>query len=146
MRSRVYTPLLASAMLLAHHICLAVGTTGTTSTRPAAAPLTSAPSGLPPEFNYYLGTLGFGGIAGWSVGFTLKKVAKLAAIVLGIAIIAIQALSYHHIIAIDWDKIQMAMPPGSLTTWWDKLWAMLSYNLPFAGGFLTGFLLGFRKG
>lgn len=146
MRSRLLHHLLCSALVLTHDLSFAAGTGATIPTRAPAVTTAPAASSLPPEFNYYLGTLGFGGIAGWSVGFTLKKVAKLAAIVLGIVIIGVQALSYNHFITIDWDKIQMAMPPGTLTTWWDKLWAVLSYNLPFAGGFLAGFLLGFRKG
>ena len=146
MLHHIYSRCLCGFLVLSTNICLAAGSAAVSTTRPASAPTTALPSSLPPEFNYYLGTLGFGGIAGWSVGFTLKKVAKIVAIILGIAIIAIQALAFNSFIAIDWDKIQLAMPPGTFATWWDKLWAVLSYNLPFAGAFLGGFLLGFRKG
>ena len=99
MFSRHLTHFFCTLLVLTHDVCLAIGPTPSTAARPLAGETPAVPSSLPPEFNYYLGTLGFGGIAGWSVGFTLKKVAKLAALVLGVVIIAVQALSYNHFIA-----------------------------------------------
>ena len=55
---------------------------------------------------YWLATLGGGGIAGWCVGYTLKKVAKVVAIFLGITFITLQYLAYKHVITVDWTKVQ----------------------------------------
>ncbi|MGM0599876.1 MAG: FUN14 domain-containing protein [Candidatus Rifleibacteriota bacterium] len=101
---------------------------------------------MPPEFKFALVTLGSGGIAGWAVGFTLKKFAKLAALIVGIAFISIQYLAYYRYITIDWDRIQASVPNESIERSWAGIMSVLTYNLPFAGAFLVGFWLGFRKG
>ena len=115
------------------------------ATKTASAPPTLPPS-LSPEMTYMLGTLGFGGIAGWCVGFTMKKAAKLLALIIGIIVIGIQALAFQHYLVIDWEKIQQALPAGTLPQLWDQVWAVLSYNLPFGGAFLGGLFLGLRRG
>jgi uncharacterized membrane protein (Fun14 family) len=103
-------------------------------------------SSMPPEFRFTLVTLGSGGIAGWAVGFTLKKFAKLAALLVGVAFISIQYLAFHRYITIDWDRIRQSVPNESIEQSWAGLMSVLTYNLPFAGAFLVGFWMGFRKG
>ncbi|MBQ3643153.1 MAG: FUN14 domain-containing protein [Candidatus Riflebacteria bacterium] len=95
---------------------------------------------------YWLATLGGGGIAGWCVGYTLKKVAKVVAIFLGITFITLQYLAYKHVITVDWTKVQNAVDKQHLEQSAQGLMSFLTYNLPFAGSFLVGFWLGFRKG
>jgi len=102
--------------------------------------------GLSPDMSYMVGTLGFGGIAGWSVGYTLKKVAKVVALIIGVVFIGIQVLAANHFIAIDWQKIQATVPDKSLQDAASAGMGMLTYNLPFAGAFLLGFAAGFRSG
>lgn len=103
-------------------------------------------SQLPPEVNFAITTLGFGGIAGWCVGFTLKKFAKMAALIVGIVFIAIQYLAYNQFVTVDWEKIRQTVPDSSLQQLWMALMSVFTYNFPFAGAFAAGFLLGFRKG
>ncbi|PKL45405.1 MAG: hypothetical protein CVV42_18415 [Candidatus Riflebacteria bacterium HGW-Riflebacteria-2] len=91
-------------------------------------------------------TLGGGGLAGWAVGFTLKKVAKLAALVLGVAFISIQYLAYNSYITIDWERIKTTVPNETIEQSANGLLSVLTYNLPFAGSFVFGFWMGFRKG
>ncbi len=95
---------------------------------------------------YWLGTLGGGGIAGLAVGYTLKKVAKVVAIILGIAFISLQYLAYKELITIDWDKIKGSVNEQQLEQSAQGLMSILTYNLPFAGSFLVGFWIGFKKG
>lgn len=95
---------------------------------------------------FLLGTLGGGGIAGWCVGFTLKKVAKVVAIFLGVTFVTLQYLAYKNLITIDWGKFQSAVDKQYLEQAGEGLMGFLTYNLPFAGSFLVGFWLGFRKG
>ena len=98
------------------------------------------------EGKFMVATLGGGGIAGWAVGYTLKKVAKVVAIFLGVTFITLQYLAYKHIITVDWTKVQNAVDKQHLEKSAEGLMSMLTYNLPFAGSFLVGFWLGFRKG
>jgi uncharacterized membrane protein (Fun14 family) len=107
---------------------------------------TSMLDSMPPEIKFTLLTLGSGGIAGWAVGYTLKKFAKLAALVVGVAFIAIQYLAYNQYITIDWDRIRQSVPNESIERSYTELMSVLTYNLPFAGSFIVGFWLGFRKG
>ena len=101
---------------------------------------------LPPEVQFAVTTLGFGGIAGWCVGFTLKKFAKLMALLVGTILIAIQFLAFHKFIAIDWVKIRETVPDSSLQQLWLGLMSVITYNVPFAGAFAIVFFLGFRNG
>jgi uncharacterized membrane protein (Fun14 family) len=98
------------------------------------------------QATYWLATLGGGGIAGWCVGYTLKKVAKVVAIFLGITFITLQYLAYKHIITVDWTKVQSAVDKQHLEKSAEGFMSVLTYNLPFAGSFVVGFFLGFRKG
>lgn len=110
----------------------------------AAAPAGSGT--LPPEVKFMLTTLGGGGIAGWAVGFTLKKFAKMMALLVGIAFISLQVLAFNQFITIDWNRIKSAVPDESIEKSATGLMSIITYNLPFAGSFIVGFWLGFRKG
>jgi uncharacterized membrane protein (Fun14 family) len=101
---------------------------------------------LPPDLRFALLTLGGGGIAGWAVGFTLKKFAKMAALIVGVAFISLQFLAFNQFITIDWNAIKNAVPDESLEKSATSIMAIVTYNLPFAGSFVVGFWLGFRKG
>ena len=98
----------------------------------------------------WTGSLGFGGVAGVVVGYTAKKVTKLVALGLGLTFILLQVLVYEGFIAVDWGAVQ-----NSAETLWrdpqgitlaDRTWQILSANLPFGGGFVAGFAIGFKLG
>jgi len=101
---------------------------------------------LPPDVKFALFTLGGGGIAGWAVGFTLKKFAKMAALVVGVAFISLQLLAFNKFITIDWEAIKNCVPDESIEQSATSVLQIVTYNLPFAGSFVVGFWLGFRKG
>ena len=96
------------------------------------------------------GQLGFGGIAGAMVGYASKKLTKLMALALGLLIITLQGLVYLKFISVDWIAVQYAAehvwkdPQGATLA--ERVWQMLTANLPFGGGFAAGFALGFRFG
>lgn len=98
----------------------------------------------------WAGTLGFGGIAGVVVGYTAKKVTKLVALGLGLTFIVLQVLVYKGFITVDWGAVQSSAetvwrgPQG--VTLADRMWQVLSANLPFGGGFVAGFAIGFKLG
>lgn len=102
---------------------------------------------LPDNYNFILVTLGAGGIAGWAVGFTLKKVAKVLALILGVVFISLQFLAFKQLITIDWLKIEgLYANNAELESSLSGFMSVITYNLPFASSFLLGFWLGFRKG
>src|SRR5262245_29142610 len=94
--------------------------------------------------------LGFGGAAGLVVGYTAKKLTKLVALALGLAFILLQVLAYHGLISINWGSVQTTAesvwtdPHG--VTLADRVWMILSANLPFGGAFVAGFAVGFKLG
>ena len=96
------------------------------------------------------GELGFGGVAGAIVGYTAKKMAKLAALALGLMFIAIQGLVYLHFVSVDWNTVQHTAEnvwrDAHGVTLADRWWEILTANLPFGGGFIAGFALGFKIG
>jgi len=95
-------------------------------------------------------SLGFGGVAGLVVGYTAKKVTKLVALALGVTFIVVQVLVYKGLITVNWGAVQgtaeaMWKDPNGITLA-DRAWDVLVANLPFGGGFVTGFALGFKLG
>ena len=96
------------------------------------------------------GELGFGGVAGAIVGYTAKKLTKLVALALGLVFIAIQGLVYLKFVSVDWNAVQSTAEhvwtDAQGVTLADRAWEVLSANLPFGGGFVAGFALGFKLG
>jgi uncharacterized membrane protein (Fun14 family) len=101
-------------------------------------------------FGAPLASLGFGGAAGLIVGYAAKKVTKVVALLLGLVFILLQVLVYNELITVNWGAVQHTAqqvwtdPHG--VTLADRAWAILTANLPFGGGFITGFVLGFKLG
>lgn len=101
-------------------------------------------------FGAPVAALGFGGVAGAVVGYTAKKVTKLVALALGAAFILVQVLAYNGFISVNWGAVQHSAagvwsdPAG--VTLADRAWQMLTANLPFGGGFVAGFAVGFKLG
>ncbi|MBA7642278.1 hypothetical protein ES703_49967 [subsurface metagenome] len=91
--------------------------------------------------------LGMGGIGGFAVGYSLKKLAKLTAIIIGFAFVGLQYLAYKGIIAINY---------AALKSWASSLMGQagdaqglivdIFANVPYAAAFTGGFLLGLKKG
>jgi uncharacterized membrane protein (Fun14 family) len=91
--------------------------------------------------------LGLGGIGGFIVGFAVKKLSKLIAILIGLFIIALIYLSTRGIISINYEKLWDALKNalgfvGQATEWFISVISLL----PFMGSFVVGFLLGFKLG
>jgi len=96
------------------------------------------------------GELGFGGVAGAIVGYTAKKLTKLMALALGLLFITIQTLVYLKFVSVDWNAVQSTAEhvwkDAHGITLADRAWEVISANLPFGGGFIAGFALGFKLG
>jgi uncharacterized membrane protein (Fun14 family) len=95
-----------------------------------------------------LSTLGVGGLLGYFTGTAVKTMSRILGCLLGVLFILMQLLAYYGLAQWNWDAIgEFIMGPAATaadaaTT---RLWTILTYNLPFTGGFATGFYIGLRR-
>lgn len=111
----------------------------------------SVDSGVPTHISY-------GFICGYSSGYALKKVGKVAGILFGLGFITLQSLQYTGYIEIDHNQLKKDVEKaldldkhGTLNgsdakVGFDKILEVLQYNVPGTGGFVAGFLGGLRSG
>jgi uncharacterized membrane protein (Fun14 family) len=90
---------------------------------------------------------GIGGVGGFIVGYAIKKISKLAAILIGLIILLLLYLSTQGIISINFEALFNAVSglfgsAGQAASW---LVGVISI-IPFMGSFVVGFLLGFKLG
>jgi uncharacterized membrane protein (Fun14 family) len=93
-----------------------------------------------------VGSLGVGAILGWSAAYGLKTVGRMLGCLLGVAFILLQVLAYYGIVEVHWEKIAQVAPKGeALSHAASVFWKILTYNLPFTGGFAAGFWAAWRR-
>ncbi len=101
-------------------------------------------------------SIGFGGIAGFLIGYAIKKVMKLMLLIVGLFVAALGYLSYQNIIAINWDKLagktseitagigdtanQVTGAANDITS------TLVNFGIPLTGSFIPAFVFGFMKG
>jgi uncharacterized membrane protein (Fun14 family) len=51
-------------------------------------------------------TVGFGGIAGFLLGFTVKRIMKILVVIAGVFFAALLYLESQHIVNVNWDNLQ----------------------------------------
>jgi uncharacterized membrane protein (Fun14 family) len=93
--------------------------------------------------------LGIGGIGGFILGFTLKKLSKLILLLIGFFVVILLYLGMKGVISvsINYDALVKAISDflgwaGSAISWLTHVVALL----PFVGSFVVGFLLGLKLG
>src|SRR5919108_797321 len=109
-------------------------------------------------------TLGGGFFVGVLIGYALKKVIKLIAVIFGLFLAGLAYLQYHQIANINWNKLQQ-VSEGALTTVANLTMqitgisgisgdshaaaaslAMTRFGIPLTGSMSAGFIIGFMKG
>jgi uncharacterized membrane protein (Fun14 family) len=63
----------------------------------------------------FAGAVGGGFFVGFITGYAIKKVIKLAAVIVGLFIAAVAYLQYQRIINVDWERVQAFSQNG--ITW-----------------------------
>jgi uncharacterized membrane protein (Fun14 family) len=63
-------------------------------------------SGIESSVMPFVSTIGFGGIAGFLIGFALKRIMKILAVIAGVFFAALMYLESQHIVNVNWDKLQ----------------------------------------
>jgi uncharacterized membrane protein (Fun14 family) len=104
-----------------------------------------------------------GFFVGILIGYALKKVIKLLAIIVGLFLAGLAYLQYHQIANINWNKLQ-AVSEGTITTLSNVIirmpafgytsdqaatassLAMTSFSIPLTSSMSAGFTIGFLKG
>ena len=98
----------------------------------------------------YLQQLTFGVAAGFLVGYSLKKVGKFVAIVVGLLFVAIQSLAYFGFLTVNWGEVQgrvdPLLEPANLNDLWRGLIDILTYNITFAVAFVPALVVGLKRG
>jgi uncharacterized membrane protein (Fun14 family) len=91
--------------------------------------------------------LGIGAVGGFIVGYALKKIAKIIAVIIGLFFVALIYLVSKGIISLDYGKLEGGISDalGGATTAAGWL-APIIAHLPFAGAFGLGLFLGFKMG
>jgi uncharacterized membrane protein (Fun14 family) len=110
-------------------------------------------------------TMGGGFFVGVLIGYALKKVIKILAVIAGLFLAGLAYLQYHQIANINWNKLQtvaegaiatlstaIVQIPGfgdsshAATVTASSLLAMTSFGIPLTGSMSAGFTIGFMKG
>jgi uncharacterized membrane protein (Fun14 family) len=112
-------------------------------------------------------TMGGGFFVDILIGYALKKVIKILAVLVGLFLAGLAYLQYHHIANINWNKLQQ-VSEGAIATLSNALTqipyisgtsidghaaaatasslAMTSFGIPLTGSMSAGFTIGCMKG
>jgi uncharacterized membrane protein (Fun14 family) len=97
--------------------------------------------------------VGGGFFGGLLLGYAIKKVVKLIAVIVGLFIAGLAYLQYQQIAAFDWNRIEVLASAalGYLTTQITNsqeaiAFSMSNFGIPLSGGMSAGFAVGFMKG
>jgi uncharacterized membrane protein (Fun14 family) len=105
-------------------------------------------------------TIGGGFFVGVLIGYALKKVVKIVAIVVGLFFVGLAYLQYQQIVNIDWNKLQPLSQNAAITVLNASKYIpgltnvsghttnlpMTDLGIPLTGSMAVGFTLGFVRG
>ena len=97
--------------------------------------------------------VGGGFFGGLLLGYALKKVVKVVAIIVGLFLAGLAYLQYQHVASFDWNKIEVMASTalGNITAYLSNshdaaALAMSNFGIPLSGSMSAGFAIGFLKG
>ena len=110
------------------------------------------------NFGSVAATIGGGFFAGALIGYALKKVVKVVAIVVGLFFAGLVYLQYQQIVAINWNKVPQ-LSQNVVTTLANATTQIPGFNsghpadisisnfgIPLTGSMSVGFAIGFMRG
>ncbi|MFL6318898.1 MAG: FUN14 domain-containing protein [Nitrososphaeraceae archaeon] len=107
------------------------------------------------NFSPLLTTVGFGGVAGFLIGYAVKKIMKILAVGAGIFFTALMYLESQNIVNINWDKLQnasqnavstLASAAGQIPLASTTSSTTINFALPMTSSAAMGFAIGFMRG
>jgi len=112
------------------------------------------------DFAPFIGSIGGGFLGGMLAGYAIKKIMRIAAVVVGLFIAALAYLEYQRIINVDWVRVQSVSQ--SDVTWVADTLTHISNNIgashtatsnlglstiiPLTSSVSAGFVLGLSRG
>jgi uncharacterized membrane protein (Fun14 family) len=96
--------------------------------------------------------IGGGFFGGLLLGYALKKVVKLLAVVVGLFIAGLAYLQYQQITSVNWDRIEGTISTianattNTLNDHYIESLATTNLGIPLTGGMSADFAIGFMKG
>src|SRR5438876_785600 len=109
-------------------------------------------------------TIGMGFFVGILIGYAVKKIIKIAAVIIGLFFVALAYLQYQQIVNINWNKLQIVSQNagttlantttqipgigGNIITNGNQIAAiaMTNFGILLNGSMAMGFGIGFMKG
>jgi uncharacterized membrane protein (Fun14 family) len=97
--------------------------------------------------------VGGGFFGGLLLGYAIKKVVKLIAVIVGLFIAGLAYLQYQHVAVFDWNRIGVLANAalGNVTTQITNsqeaiAFSMSNFGIPLSGSMSAGFAVGFMRG
>jgi uncharacterized membrane protein (Fun14 family) len=97
--------------------------------------------------------VGGGFFGGLLLGYALKKLVKMVAIIVGLFLAGLAYLQYQHVASFDWNRIEVMVSTalGNITAYLSNshdaaALAMSNFGIPLSGSMSAGFAIGFLKG
>jgi uncharacterized membrane protein (Fun14 family) len=98
-------------------------------------------------------TIGGGFFGGLLLGYALKKIVKLVAVILGLFIAGLAYLQYQQIAFFDWNRIEglLMSTLGNITSQIynsqnTTAFTIPDFGIPLTGSMSAGFAIGFMRG
>ena len=104
------------------------------------------------NFNSVVATAGGGFLGGLLLGYAIKKIIKIAAIIVGLFFAGLAFLQYQQIASINWNKIEGSITEltnGNVNTLNENFITtvmMANFGIPLTSSMASGFTVGFLKG
>ena len=101
-----------------------------------------------PSFTASIGGRFFGGVL---LGYAIKKIVRIIAIIVGLFVAGLAILQYQQIASINWDKVEvsvtaLASTVASTLNENSTILAISNFGIPLTGSMASGFTVGFLKG
>lgn len=90
--------------------------------------------------------LGTGGVLGVLVGFTAKKLVKVAAVIAGVLVGLLATLEVEGFVTVHWGALRDLLAATAVGERIPAVLLELSAGVPIGGSFVAGVALGFKKG
>jgi uncharacterized membrane protein (Fun14 family) len=108
----------------------------------------------------FVATIGGGFLVGILIGYSLKKMVKIVAIVGGLFFAGLAYLQYQRIVSIDWNKLQPVSQNAAIVVLNASKYipgltnvsghttnlTISDFRIPLTGSMTMGFAVGFMKG
>ena len=110
------------------------------------------------DFSFMLTSVSSGGIAGFLIGYAVKKGIKIIIGIAGLFLASLAYLNYKGLVSVDWQSIASmsnkaiaefsANSAGYASSVFDSqvVPTMMNFGVPLTGSFAAGFTLGCLKG